>query len=450
MSGERGFARPNDTIFARASGAGRAGVAVWRISGPQARRIGQSLIGRRLAVRRPSLADIRDPASGEAIDRGLALFFAGPRSFTGEDVVEFHLHGSRAVEAAFAEACVPAGAKPAEPGAFVRRAFLAGKMDLAEVEALADLIDAETAAQRRQALGQLGGRLSALAETWRRRLVEILAALEADIDFPDEEDVPAAVAARAGPLIDALAAELGSHLAKAAGGRCLREGVEAAILGAPNAGKSSLLNVLAGTDVAIVSPVAGTTRDVIEVKLDLGGAPLLLADTAGLVGEAADAIEREGVRRALAREEAADFRIWVVDPTGEGQLARTRVRSGDVLVWSKADLGVSAPPAPTGIDAIAVSAKTGEGVPALIALLEARVRDLASSAEGAAFTRLRHADAAVRARDALLRARGGIVGAAELAAEDVRLAGRALQSITGAVDVEDVLGEIFSSFCIGK
>ncbi|MEZ5982539.1 MAG: tRNA uridine-5-carboxymethylaminomethyl(34) synthesis GTPase MnmE [Parvularculaceae bacterium] len=306
----------DETIFARASGAGRAGVAVFRISGPRAFEIAHGLCGSNPAVRR---AGVREVRSGERdlIDRGLVILFEGPGSFTGEDVAEFHLHGSRAVEAAFAEAVAAAGARPAGPGEFTRRALMNGKLDLAQVEALADLIDAETSQQRKQALGQLEGRLSAVAEGWRARLIAILAPLEADIDFPDEEGVPAAIAERAGPAIDALLAELKSYREGSGAARRLREGVSVAIIGAPNAGKSSLLNALAGADVAIVSERAGTTRDIVETRLDLGGVPVLFADTAGLRDQSTDEIEIEGMRRALARAEAADLRLLVIDPDTE-------------------------------------------------------------------------------------------------------------------------------------
>lgn len=443
-----------DTIFARASGAGRAGVCVFRISGPAARAVAERLSTRRLETRRPTLAAIRDPETGEMIDRGLVILFAAPASFTGEDVAEFHLHGSRAVEAAFVEAAARAGARPAGPGDFTRRALANGKLDLAQVEALADLIDAETTQQRKQALGQLEGRLSALAENWRARLVAILAPLEADIDFPDEEGVPAAVAARAGPAIDALISELRSYREGAGRARRLREGVTAAIIGAPNAGKSSLLNALAGADVAIVSATAGTTRDVIETRLDLGGIPVLFADTAGLRDQTTDDIEAEGVRRALGRAQAADLRILVIDP-GAMESARnvsreTLLRPGDIIVWSKRDLGAAPGMTPQHIDSFHVSATTGEGVAALMAGLAVRAAELAGGAEGAALTRIRHVQAVEEALTALERARRRVESDPELAAEDARLAARALGRITGAVGVEDVLDEIFSSFCIGK
>lgn len=445
--------RPPDTIFARASGAGRAGVAVFRLSGPAAFAIGARLCGSLPRPRRAALRTVRAP-DGEIIDAGLALAFRGPASFTGEDVLELHLHGSRAVEAALYETLAALGARPAEPGEFARRALENGKLDLAQAEALADLVDAETNEQRRQALGQLGGRLSALAEGWRARLLAILAPLEADIDFPDEEDVPAAVAARAGPAIDALMAELRSYQADAARLRAIRDGIAIAILGAPNAGKSSLLNRLAGSDAAIVSPTPGTTRDVIEVRLDLGGLPAVLADTAGLRAMTDDEIEAEGMRRARARAEDADIRILVVDAAaGAAGLADATglLRPGDFLAWNKIDLAPApAAPAPAGVRAFALSAKTGEGVGEFIRILTDAARARFRPAHETGLTRLRHARAVETALAALARARGRVETAPELAAEDARLAARALGRIAGAVDVEEVLDEIFSSFCIGK
>ncbi|MHA7870963.1 MAG: tRNA uridine-5-carboxymethylaminomethyl(34) synthesis GTPase MnmE [Hyphococcus sp.] len=447
-----------DTIFARASGAGKAGVAVFRLSGPQSLNIANTLVGKQIKIREATLAALRAPDGGALIDRGLVVLFKGPQSFTGEDVAEFHLHGSRAVENALYETLSALGARPAEAGEFTLRAMKNGKLDLAQVEALADLLDAETAPQRMQALGQLDGRLSGLAEDWRRRILAVLAPLEADIDFPDEGDVPAAVAARAGPAIASLKKTLTGFLNQSDRARIIREGISVAVVGPPNAGKSSLVNALAGSEVAIVSDIAGTTRDVVETRLDLNGVVATIADTAGLRGMTADAIEAEGMRRARARAEAADVRIAVVDPAADDVSRETvwrdlapLLRPGDVLVWSKADLGAAIPHAdlPGGVSALAVSAKTGDGVEALVSALAGAVAS-APDSSAPALTRARHVQAVRTAIDALTRAAAMIETAPELAAEDVRLAARALGSITGQVGVEDVLGEIFSSFCIGK
>ncbi len=442
----------DDTIFARASGAGKAGVAVFRLSGPGSLAIASQLVGKRIKTRTPTLARLQDPSDGAVIDQGLVLLFEKPASFTGEDVAEFHLHGSRAVEASLYETLSALGARPAEAGEFTLRALKNGKLDLAQAEALADLIDAETTLQRMQALGQLDGRLSAVAESWRARILSILVPLEADIDFPDEDDVPAAVASRAGPAIDQLKDELTTFLAESGRARTIREGVSIAIIGAPNAGKSSLLNALAGSDVAIVSDLPGTTRDVVEIRLDLGGILASVADTAGLREAAGDAIEAEGMARARARAASADIRVLVADPAeGVSRETISELRPGDYLVWSKADLKVAAPDesTPAGVHILCLSSKTGAGIDEFVeSITEIVSRE--TQIEGPALTRARHVKAVEDARTALARARQRVEGAPELAAEDARLAARALGAITGAVGVEDVLGEIFSSFCIGK
>lgn len=442
-----------ETIFARASGAGKAGVAVIRLSGPQAARILNQLIGKRIINRRATLVDVSDPATGEHIDTGLAILFEAPGSFTGETVAELQLHGSYAVEQALYEALSKAGARPAEPGEFTLRAFRAGKLDLAQVEALSDLLESETTLQRKQALGQLGGALSARADGWRKHLLGIMAPLEADIDFPDEGDVPAAVAARAGPAIRALRGELEAFLETAVSARIIREGVSVAVIGPPNAGKSSLVNALAGSDVAIVSEVAGTTRDIIETRLDIGGVVIRLADTAGLRGMTGDVIEQEGIRRATARAKDADFRIAVLDPSGEFVSRETLelLQAGDILIWSKADQNVAIPQnvVVEGTVCLKISSKTGSGMKALFDAL-ANLAPVGGNPDGAALTRVRHVQAVEAAVTSLARAERMIGAAPELAAEDARLAARYLAGITGAVGVEDVLGEIFSNFCIGK
>lgn len=457
MSQSTGLGEP-ETIFARASGAGRAGVAVWRLSGPQAFTIAATLSAAPLpALRRAGLRTIRD-ADGRDLDRGLVLLFESPKSFTGEDCVEFHLHGGRAVEQGITRALIAAGAVPAGAGEFTRRALINGRLDLAQVEALADLLDAETDEQRRQALGQLEGRLSTLAEGWRRSLIGALAPLEAAIDFPDEEDVPATIADRASPVIAALIASLRSYQEDFQRRRAIREGVKIAIIGAPNVGKSTLLNRLAGSDLAIVSPIPGTTRDVIEARLDLDGLPALLADTAGLRDEPGDTIEAEGMRRTRLRAEEADLRIVVVDGSGEVALQNGNVsrgtflkrEDGDFLVVNKADLAPGRAIGGAIGGAFYLSALTGEGVEEFVVALTERVRTLFAPVADTGLTRARHAAAVGRAIAALERARSRTAGEPELAAEDVRLAIRALGEITGAVDADAVLAEIFSSFCIGK
>ncbi|MFQ5773825.1 MAG: tRNA uridine-5-carboxymethylaminomethyl(34) synthesis GTPase MnmE [Kiloniellaceae bacterium] len=449
-----------DTIFAMSSAPGRAGVAVVRISGLDAGRALEALAGARPPPRRARLARLADPRSGETIDQGLVLWFPGPRSFTGEDVAELHLHGGRAVVAAALDAlgAVP-GLRPAEAGEFTRRAFDHGKLDLSEVEGLADLIDAETEAQRRQALRQMGGALSRRSEAWRERLVRVLARLEAAIDFPDE-DLPTGLAESVAPDILGIECEIAQCLDDDRRGERLRDGLYIAIVGPPNTGKSSLLNALARRDVAIVSAVAGTTRDVIEVHLDLGGYPATLADTAGLraLGSAAGetgqaAIEAEGMRRARAGAAAADLKLAVFDLREAPVFDRATLDLLDrdaLVVLNKADL--VAAPGPTSVDghpALSVSAKTGQGMSELLARLEAEVAERLDRAGAAApVTRARHRRALEDCAAALDRA--AAAGAPELAAEDLRLAARALGRIAGRIDVEDVLDVIFRDFCIGK
>jgi tRNA modification GTPase len=470
-----------DTIVALASGAGRAGVAVIRVSGPAAGDVLRALSARALPMARvATLATLRASGGDEVLDEALTLWFPGPGSFTGEDVAELHVHGGPAVIEAAISACLAAGARPAEPGEFTRRAFENGKLDLAEAEGLADLVDAETEGQRRQALRQARGALSTVYEGWRGRLIEAAALIEAEIDFPDE-DLPGALSRRAGPILESLAADLGRHLDDGHRGERVREGYRIAIIGAPNAGKSSLLNALARREAAIVSDIPGTTRDVVEVRLTLAGFPVWIADTAGL-REAADAIEAEGVRRALARAEEADLRIGVVEAgTAVPADVAAALRAGDVLVRSKVDLlphrlaaapldtspvnGGGTQGVPSAISSPAcggsgepvradgrepVSAKTGAGLTDLEALLAARVEAALGTEEAPALTRARHRRLVEEARAALIRALPGLATAPELAAEDVRAAAAALGRLTGRIDVEDLLDEIFASFCIGK
>ncbi|HVY86302.1 MAG TPA: tRNA uridine-5-carboxymethylaminomethyl(34) synthesis GTPase MnmE [Caulobacterales bacterium] len=433
-----------DTIVALASGSGRAGVAVIRLSGPQAADALQALTGADLPPPRRAERRVFRDAAGEALDDGLALWFPKPASFTGEHVVELHVHGGPAVLLGLTEAClVLPGVRPAEPGEFTRRAFENGKLDLAEAEGLADLVDAETEGQRRQALRQMQGGLSAIYERWRAQLIEAMALLEAAIDFPDE-DLPADLERKVGPLVDAISADLARHLDDAHRGERVRDGYRVAIIGAPNAGKSSLLNALARREAAIVSDIPGTTRDVVEVRLVLGGYPVWIADTAGL-REAADAIEAEGVRRALARAEEADLRIGVVDQGADIDPAlRAALRPDDLVVRSKADLG---PPASSPAEGLLASAKTGQGLSELEDALAERVVAALGHQEAPALTRARHRRLVEEALAALRRPRPE---QAELWAEDLRLAARALGRLTGRIDVEDLLDEVFSSFCIGK
>lgn len=436
-----------DTIFALATPPGRSGVAVIRLSGPDALSISQRLVVGSLP--RPRQAGLRrfQSDSGEVFDQGLVLVFPGPSSFTGEDCVEFHLHGGSAILSAASEALVVLGTRPAEAGEFTRRAFENGKLDLTEAEGLADLIDAETSAQRRQALAQLSGSLRQVYETWREDLVATLAAIEGEIDFPDEADVPDDQSHQAWEPLSQLIHSMSDHLDDDRRGERVRTGFSIVLIGAPNAGKSSLLNRLAGRDAAIVTDTPGTTRDIVEVRLVMGGFPVVVSDTAGL-RDAVDAIEAEGVRRALDRADHADLRIGVVDARRPADLEdlRGRLKDTDLAVINKLDLAPGAP-----LDgALGLSAKSGEGLDALEARIEQIVVDRLSARETPALSRARHRRSVQSARDALVRARTMLAEAPELAGEDARLAVRALESLTGRVDVEDVLDRVFSQFCIGK
>jgi len=434
-----------DTIFALATAPGQAGVAVVRVSGPLAGAALEALTRQRPPpARQAALRTLRHPVTGELMDRPLILHFPSPHSFTGEDVVELHLHGGRAVVSGVLEALAERpGLRPAEAGEFSRRAFIAGKLDLTQAEGLADLVAAETAAQRRQALRQFEGGLGAIYESWRTRLISLLAHTEATIDFPDE-DVPADDVAAMQTQIAVLRDAFLAHLDDDGKGERLRDGIQVAIVGAPNVGKSSLLNRLAQRDVAIVSETAGTTRDVIEVHLDLGGYPVVVADTAG-VRAAGEEIEREGVRRALARAAAADVRLLVLDATDPimpDDLAGLQNEAA-VVVANKCDLAN----APID-DAVSLSAKTGEGIDALLDRLGELVIERFSAAEAPALTRARHRQAVNDAAAALARAMAATDEV--LRAEDLRLAARFLGRITGRVDVEDILDVVFADFCIGK
>jgi tRNA modification GTPase len=424
---------------------------VLRISGPDARRAVTLLAG---GLPPPRVAQRRllvDPQSGEALDDALILWFPGLRSATGEDVAELHLHGSRAVLAAVMQVLTRLGLRLAEPGEFTRRAFLNGKLDLLQAEAIADLAAAETDAQRRQALRQLGGELGDIYRGWRDRLTRILAHFEAAIDFPDE-DLPPEIEDRILGKTEALVAEIECHLADGHRGERLRDGIDVAILGPPNAGKSSLLNRIARRDVAITSPVPGTTRDVIEVAIDLGGYPIVLADTAGL-RDSADAIEQEGKRRAVQRAEQAEIRLFVFDIAHPADAAGASAWPGadTILVANKIDLAPAAdtdlsPPA-LPVSALPISALTGEGIDRLLTVLGERVAQT-YRIEAPVLTRARHRQALEEVVASLRRSFSAALP--ELRAEDLRLALRSLGRITGAVDVEDLLDVIFRDFCIGK
>jgi tRNA modification GTPase len=427
-----------DTIFALASARGKAGVAVVRITGPSAFSAGVALSGELPAPRMTGLRILRD-SGGDHLDEALVVCFASGHSFTGEDVVELHLHGSSATVAAVLRAL---GEMPdlrlAEPGEFTRRALENGRLDLAQIEGLADLIDAETEAQRKQALRVFSGALGRRAEGWRVRLIRAAALLEATIDFADE-DVPVDVGPEVLDLIESVSLELVSEIEATRAAERIRDGFEVAIIGAPNVGKSTLLNALAGREAAITSEVAGTTRDVIEVRMDLHGLPVTVLDTAGLRASD-DTVEVIGIRRALERARLADLRVFLVEDALPEDITPA---PGDIVLRAKADLHSG--------DGPSVSGKTGAGVSELVDRMTDTLASRASQAGIA--TRERHRTAMIRAVGALDSGRNQIRNGAEnaeLAAEDLRTAIRALDSLVGRVDVEDLLDEIFASFCIGK
>ena len=429
------------TIFALASAQGRAGISVIRLSGGRALWAAEQLTPKSLAPRRATYTALT--FRSEVIDEAIALYFPAPHSFTGEPCIEFHVHGARAVLDRLYGIFGELGLKLAAPGEFSRRAVENGKIDLTQAEGIADLVDAETEAQRRQALTQLDGGLRRRYEVWRMDLVDLLARLEVYIDFPDEDlpgDLSQAILARIGVTRDSLDAAL----AEADRGRQIREGYRIVILGEPNAGKSSLFNVLLKAEAAIVTPVAGTTRDIIEAQLRIGPYSVLLYDTAGL-RETDEVVEREGIRRARAKADEADLRLWVVDASKPDIPAGRR--DGDMLVFNKADMasGVS-----RETPAHVVSTRTGEGVAGLLAAIERRVTEALSGQTFPAATRDRHRARLMAARDELEAAFASRLRVPELTAEHVRSALNSFEALFGRYDVEGVLDVVFSTFCIGK
>lgn len=439
----------SDTIFALATPPGRGAIAVVRLSGPASRGALIALAGEPAPLpRRATLRRLRAPA-GEVIDEGLVLWLPGPGSYTGEDSAELHVHGGAAVVGALVDILASLGLRLADPGEFTRRAFEHGRMDLSQAEAVADLIAAETAAQREQALNQLGGALSARYERWRERLLDTLALLEAAIDFPDEE-IPLSVTASAVTSISQLVGELAKAAVDTRGER-VREGVRIALVGAPNVGKSSLLNVLLERDAAIVTNVPGTTRDVIEAVLVIAGQLVRIADTAGL-RETVDVIEAEGVRRAQAWANGADIRIGVADRTRPETLpqATELLRPGDVLALNKSDLSNSALAQGLSWANEIDTTASEEGVGRLRETLAKRVEEITSRHEFPAVTQTRHRVLLQEAEAHLHRSLDDLARGPELAAENVRLAVRSLERVTGRTDPEAVLDRVFASFCIGK
>ena len=436
---------PSSTIFALSSAPGRAGVSVIRVSGSLVRGLLDSMVRRVPPPREAVFRNIRHPRTKEPIDGALVLWFAGPASETGEDVAEFQVHGSPAVVRALLEALGEVdGCRLAEPGEFARRAFDNGRIDLAQAEGLADLVDAETEAQRRQALAQASGALSRLYEGWRTRLIEIAGLVEAAIDFSDEGDVAGAAFDEARARAARLAPEIGRHLNDGHRGEIVRDGFRVALLGPPNAGKSSLLNWLARREAAIVSAEAGTTRDVIEVKLDLGGLPVIISDTAG-IRDAEGEVEREGIRRSLKAAQSANLVLWLTERGDDSEVPDTISRETSLVIHSKADVS----PESKGIRAI--STVTAAGLDWLVSEIGRRAAVATrSQGEGPPVTQARHRRHLNAALLALTAFTEGASEPIELRAEDLRQAASAIGRITGRVDVEDVLGEIFDRFCIGK
>jgi tRNA modification GTPase len=435
-----------DTICALASGPPPAAIAMLRVSGPSTSDLISSCLSKdTLEPRRATLVDFLS-SDGSVIDTGLATYMPGPGSYTGEDTLEISLHGGRIIVESALRALMAAGARLAEPGEFTRRAFEAGKLDLTRAEAVADLIDAESEAQLSQALKQMGGALEKLYSGWREDLTHCLALLEASIDFPDEEDAPDRVD---GPVQDKLLdlkQNLGNALSQGNITERIRDGFKIAILGKPNAGKSTLLNQLARRDAAIVTDVPGTTRDIVEVRLTVGGYLAYIADTAGL-RETDDQIEAEGVRRALKAGQEADLRIWMFDARETPDL--TAVKPGDLVVANKSDLVM---PDTVSRETLSISAKNGIGIDVVESVLVARLSDMTQNVTAPMITRARHRQGIERAlihvTSALEHLESGI--GAEFTAEEVRMASRGLGGLTGLIDTESILGAVFSSFCIGK
>jgi len=441
----------DQTIYALASGAGRCGVAVVRLSGPHALQVLKDLSGKEMfKARYAHRVQLIDPLDGDAIDDGLALYFPGPNSFTGEDVVEFQIHGGRAVVQALLDALSAIGGlRLAEPGEFTRRAFENDKMDLTAAEGLADLIHAETRAQAKQALRQMEGALGSLYNDWADRILRVLAHFEAVIDFPDE-DLPEEVEAGVRAQVEVLRGEIEDHLKDGHRGEMLRDGVRLAIVGPPNAGKSSLLNHLAKREVAIVSDIAGTTRDIIESHLDIGGYPVVVSDTAG-IRHSDDVIEIEGIRRAQDRALSSDLKVVMFDGADWPNLDQKTldlIDEDSLVVLNKMDKAQPDVSDIKGHNPIFMSAKSKEGLTDFFKRLEEEVAERCMMTGAPALTRARHREALEECVQALLRF--AHIDLPELAAEDLRMGTRSLGKITGRIDVEDVLDIVFSDFCIGK
>jgi len=445
------------TIYALSSGVGKSGIAVVRISGPAAQNTVERLAGRLPKPRSATLRQIRNPADQTIIDQSLILWFPGPHSFTGEDIAEFHIHGGRAVINGLIKVLAhEPGLRAADPGEFTRRAFENGKLDLTETEGLADLIDAETDAQRNQALHQLGGGLSTIYETWRQNLIKAQSLIEAEIDFSDEEDIlPEAISA-ATELVKTLKSEISNHLDSQKSGEIIRDGFRVVLAGPPNVGKSSILNALAKRDAAITSSIAGTTRDAIEVFLDLDGWPVHITDTAGIHNaDDISEIERQGISRSLKHAKNANLVIWVMDisnPDTHAPPPDEFSRAGQALITiaNKTDLAEQDKQLNMPRPNLGISAKSGSHIAGLINIIAEQAADQMTGHDAPVITRARHRENLAACNQAMARFLEYPDRELELRAEDLRQAASAIGRITGRIDVEDILDDLFSSFCIGK
>jgi tRNA modification GTPase len=438
-----------DTIFALATASGRAGVAVIRISGPKSGETIRALTGRKLPTLRTATLSYLKDAEGTRLDEALVLWFVGPGSFTGEDMVELHTHGSVAVIEAVSKALYVLGLRQAEAGEFTRRAFENGKLDLTEAEGLADLIDAESEGQRRQALRQMAGGLKDVYEGWRTKVLDALAMVEGEIDFPDEGDVPDELAHRAAQGLFELTELLNAALINSGRGERVRSGLDIAIIGAPNSGKSSILNRLARRDAAIVSAQAGTTRDIVEVHMHMAGLPIRVSDTAGL-RDTDNLIEAEGVRRAKLRAKDADLRLGVIDLTSDNKDVLDTLTVDDFVLYNKTDLVAGKPPKNVSRETFLLSATTGTGFEELEVALEREIKSRFALTEQAGLTRVRHVECVRGALSSIEKALTNLSIAPELAGADLREALHAIKELAGETDIEAVLDRVFSQFCIGK
>ncbi|MGH6875386.1 MAG: tRNA uridine-5-carboxymethylaminomethyl(34) synthesis GTPase MnmE [Aestuariivirgaceae bacterium] len=441
----------SDTIYALSSGSGLAGVAVIRVSGARAGSLVKELCSSLPVPRAATLSAIRQPADGRLIDRGLVLWFPGPASFTGEDVAEFHVHGGVAVvQALFDTLAGFEGVRIAEAGEFTRRAFGNGKFDLIEVEGLADLIEARTEAQRRQALHHSEGAVSRVFDQWRQDIARILARLEAAIDFVDEAHVEEEALRTHEAALEGLVRTVETEIERGRAGERLRDGFRVVLAGAPNVGKSSLLNQLGGKDAAIVSPIPGTTRDLVEVHLNLAGIPVILQDTAGLRAASEDPIEQAGMARAGKALGGADVILWLSSADAAGPARPPQFDSDVIWIWNKCDLALPRMAAPNGRPYMAISCVTGEGLPDLEAEIIGYLERLAAKGETALVVRRRHREALLSMTHHLRSALAKPAPALEIVTEYLRLAAADIGRLTGHIDVESLLDMIFRDFCIGK